>query len=114
LPVTFTVDAFPGREFEGAVGKVRLNATMTQNVVLYTVEINVENPDRTLLPYLTASVHFQLSRATNTLLVPNAALRWTPSSNAEISPEVRQQEISATNTWRGAGRILWVRSGGFV
>src|SRR5512135_3492262 len=52
---TFTVDAFPGREFEGAVGKVRLNASMTQNVVLYTVEIDIENPDKVLLPYLTAS-----------------------------------------------------------
>src|SRR6266568_8247471 len=59
-PVTFTVDAFPGRDFQGAVGKVRLNATMTQNVVLYTVEINIDNPDKLLLPYLTASVHFQL------------------------------------------------------
>src|SRR5205809_720114 len=38
-PATFTVDAFPGREFRGMVGKVRLNATMTQNVVLYTAEI---------------------------------------------------------------------------
>ena len=43
-PVTFTCDAFPGREFDGAVGKVRLNATMTQNVVMYTVEVNTENP----------------------------------------------------------------------
>ena len=57
-PVTFTVDAFPGREFQGTVGKVRLNATMTQNVVLYTVEINIDNPDKLLLPYLTANVHF--------------------------------------------------------
>jgi HlyD family secretion protein len=39
-PVTFTCDAFPGREFKGTVNKVRLNATMTQNVVMYTVEVN--------------------------------------------------------------------------
>ena len=77
--VTFTVDAFPGREFRGMVGKVRLNATMTQNVVLYTVEINIENADKLLLPYLTANVRFVLSHETNALLVPNAALRWTPS-----------------------------------
>src|SRR5882672_5052045 len=92
-PVTFTVDAFPGREFQGAVGKVRLNATMTQNVVLYTVEINVDNPDKLLLPYLTASVRFQLKRETNALLVPNAALRWSPSSLAEVAPDARNGNL---------------------
>src|SRR6266571_6084905 len=88
-PVRFTVDAFPGREFNGTVGKVRLNATMTQNVVMYTVEVNTENPDNILLPYLTANVRFVARSETNALLVPNAALRWTPSSLAEISPDSR-------------------------
>jgi len=86
-PVTFTVDSFPGRQFQGAVAKVRLNAQMTQNVVLYTVEINIDNPDLLLLPYLTANVRFQLDQATNTLIVPNAALRWTPATPDEISPD---------------------------
>jgi HlyD family secretion protein len=90
-PVTFFCDAFPGRQFEGAVGKVRLNATMTQNVVMYTVEVNTENPDKVLLPYLTANVHFVTTKESNALLVPNAALRWSPSSLAQISPDVRTQ-----------------------
>lgn len=88
-PVTFTCDAFAGREFIGTVGKVRLNATMTQNVVTYTVEVNTENSDNTLLPYLTANVRFVLSQETNVLTIPNAALRWTPSSLAQIDPEFR-------------------------
>ena len=88
-PVTFTCDAFPGRQFEGAVGKVRLNATMTQNVVMYTVEVNTENPDNTLLPYLTANVHFVVRKESDVLLVPNAALRWCPSSLAQIAPAAR-------------------------
>jgi len=90
-PVTFACDAFPGREFKGTVGKVRLNATMTQNVVMYTVEVNTENPDNVLLPYLTANVHFVTRTQTNVLMVPNAALRWEPSSLAQISPEFRSQ-----------------------
>src|SRR5579859_3840709 len=61
-PVTFKCDAFPGREFEGTVGKVRLNATMTQNVVMYTVEVNADNADRVLLPYLTANVRFLVQK----------------------------------------------------
>jgi HlyD family secretion protein len=127
-PVTFTVDAFPGREFAGLVGKVRLNATMTQNVVLYTVEINIDNPDKLLLPYLTANVLFILSRETHTLLVPNSALRWMPSSLAEVAPEARpgtlldpptdgnsprssEQKSSGQSNSR---RTLWVKAGDFV
>jgi len=127
-PVTFTVDAFPGREFQGAVGKVRLNATMTQNVVLYTVEINVDNPDKLLLPYLTASVRFQLRRETNALLVPNAALRWSPSSLAEVAPEARNGnlidppgEVTTTNALaqnnsgqKNPRRTLWIKDGEYV
>jgi HlyD family secretion protein len=93
-PVTFACDAFPGREFTGTVGKVRLNATMTQNVVMYTVEVNTENPDNTLLPYLTANVHFVTRKETNVLIVPNAALRWAPSSLAQISPDARSRDQS--------------------
>ena len=113
LPVKFTVDAFAGREFTGVVGKVRLNATMTQNVVLYTVEINVENPDKVLIPYLTANVRFQLDHATNALLVPNAALRWTPSSLAEVDPDSRKMDFSDTLQDK-TRRMLWLKSGDFV
>ncbi len=78
LPATFTVDAYPGETFQGEVGKVRLNATMTQNVVTYTVEVNTDNSNGRLLPYLTANVKFVVGEARNALLVPNAALRWEP------------------------------------
>ena len=80
--VTFTVDAFPGEVFSGEVGKVRLNATMTQNVVTYTVEIITDNSNGKLLPYLTANVTFIVGERKNVLLVPNAALRWTPTAGA--------------------------------
>ncbi|HEY7115067.1 MAG TPA: efflux RND transporter periplasmic adaptor subunit [Tepidisphaeraceae bacterium] len=81
--VTFTTDAFPGEQFHGTVGKIRLNAQMTQNVVTYTVEVNTENPNYRLLPYLTANVLFEASRRDNVLMVPNAALRWAPASERE-------------------------------
>jgi HlyD family secretion protein len=87
-PVTFTVDAFPGRTFHGTVGKVRFNAQMTQNVVTYTVEIETDNSDGKLLPYLTANVQFEVSRLHNVMLVPNAALRYEPGTD-EIAPDVR-------------------------
>jgi HlyD family secretion protein len=77
-PVTFTVDAHPGDVFPGKVGKIRLNATMTQNVVTYTVEVDTDNSGGKLFPYLTANVAFIVGERKNVLLVPNAALRWIP------------------------------------
>jgi HlyD family secretion protein len=84
-PVAFTVDAYPGEVFSGQVGKVRLNATMTQNVVTYTVEIITDNSSGKLLPYLTANVNFIVGEAKNVLLVPNAALRWTPRTDQVVA-----------------------------
>jgi HlyD family secretion protein len=78
-PVTFTVDAQPGDVFPGQVGKIRLNATMTQNVVTYTVEVDTDNSGGKLFPYLTANVNFIVGERKDVLLVPNAALRWTPT-----------------------------------
>jgi HlyD family secretion protein len=88
-PVTFTCDTFPDQVFQGTVGKVRLNATMTQNVVMYTVEVRADNPDGILLPYLSAKVQFEVARASDVLSVPNSALRWYPSSAAQVSPAAR-------------------------
>ncbi len=88
-PVTFTVDAFPGETFQGEVGKVRLNASMTQNVVTYTVEIVTDNSNGRLLPYLTANVRFELARVNKVLLVPNGALRWKPKIE-EVVPAFRK------------------------
>jgi HlyD family secretion protein len=84
-PVTFTVDAHPGVVFQGEVGKIRLNATMTQNVVTYTVEVITDNSDGTLIPYLTANLKFMVAERRNVLLVPNAALRWAPQPE-QIAP----------------------------
>jgi HlyD family secretion protein len=87
-PVSFTVDAYPGKTFRGEVGKIRLNATMTQNVVTYTVEVITDNSSGKLLPYLTANAQFELSQHNNVLLVPNAALRWSPQPE-QVTPKFR-------------------------
>jgi HlyD family secretion protein len=99
-PVTFQCDAFPGREFSGTVGKVRLNATMTQNVVMYTVEVQVDNSDGVLLPYLTANVRFVVRKESNALIVPNPALRWSPSTPGDrpAGSDLR-------------GNVVWLKDG---
>jgi HlyD family secretion protein len=96
-PVTFNVDAFPGERFSGEVGKVRLNATMTQNVVTYTVEIITDNSNGKLIPYLTANVTFIVGERQDVLLVSNAALRWTPQV-AQVAAEFRGGPEKATES----------------
>lgn len=83
MDVTFTVDTFQGRKFHGKVAKRRLNASMTQNVVTYVVEVAFDNTDGVLLPYLTANVKFETGRDNDTLYVPNAALAWAPDDFVE-------------------------------
>jgi len=94
LPVRFTVDAFPKQTFVGKVEQVRLNATMTQNVVTYTVVVVTDNADGKLLPYLTANVQFEVDRRRGVLLVPNVALRWRPRADSGPSgnPEKPSRE----------------------
>ncbi len=92
-PVAFTVDAYPNDTFHGTVGKIRLNASMTQNVVTYTVEVNTDNSDGRLLPYLSANVKFEISNQKNVLLVPNSALRWYPEVSM-ILPSERDAAVA--------------------
>lgn len=72
----FTVQAYPDETFTGLVRQVRLQSTVQENVVNYTVVIDVENPDGRLLPGMTATVDFLIESATNVLKLPNAALRF--------------------------------------
>lgn len=88
---TFTVDAFPSHTFTGKVSRVRMDAQMTSNVVTYIAEVEVNNTDKTLRPYLTANVQFQVAKHENALLVPNAALRWSPASLEAVSPASRNE-----------------------
>jgi len=100
--VTFTVDAYPGEVFKGTVGKVRLNATMTQNVVTYTVEVVTDNSSGKLLPYLTANAQFEVDHRENVLTVPNAALRWAPQPQM-ISPDAKTKTAGSGQRPSGAG-----------
>ncbi len=72
----FTVQAYPDEIFDGSVRQVRLQSTVEENVVNYTVVVDVENPDGRLLPGMTATVDFLIDSASDVLKIPNAALRF--------------------------------------
>ena len=83
--VKFNVDAFQNRDFEGVVKQLRLNPTVTSNVVTYDVVVSVDNPEQILLPGMTAYVSIQVAKHDNVLLAPNAALRFKPKQDEAIA-----------------------------
>jgi HlyD family secretion protein len=76
--VTFSVTAYPGREFEGRVRQIRLGSTTVSNVVIYTAIISIQNPKLELFPGMTANLRIETAAKEKAYRVLNAALRWTP------------------------------------
>ncbi|MDZ4141291.1 MAG: efflux RND transporter periplasmic adaptor subunit [Methylotenera sp.] len=104
----FNVDAFPNRNFEGLVKQLRLNPTVTANVVTYNVVVSVDNPDKTLLPGMTAYVSIVVAKHDNVLLAPNAALRFKPKQDenqtAKTTPENGRGAGNQTMTSQNRGK----------
>ena len=107
MPVRFTVDAHGDEKFRGEVTQIRMNAQMTQNVVTYTVIVTTDNSRGKLLPYLTANVQFEVDKRSGALLVPNAALRWTPDAG-QVDPTVDPSMLSEETSKSPEHGRLWI------
>ena len=93
--VKFSVDAFPGKDFDGKIEQMRLNPQTVQNVVTYNVVIDVDNPEQKLKPGMTANLTITIDERNNVLKVANAALRFTPQdASAQRTP-------SGNSNWQG-------------
>ncbi len=79
-PVTFTVDAYPTETFSGDVRQIRLQPVVTSNVVTYTVIVNAPNPEKKLMPGMTANITVLVQKLDSVLIVPGKALRFTPDA----------------------------------
>jgi len=101
--VTFTVDAFPGREFSGQVEQIRKASQTIQNVVTYTVVVSAENQDQQLLPGMTANVQLVIEERQAVLKVRNAALRFRPSSAKpdELAETSSMERVRISSGGRG-------------
>ena len=95
--VEFTVEANPGQSFQGTVKEVRLVPETSSNVVYYYVIILADNPSGKLLPGMTASVNFIKEKKENIVMVPSAALRFTPSTLT--AAEVKKAVFVAGLDW---------------
>jgi HlyD family secretion protein len=78
--VTFTVDAYPNESFKGSVRQIRLQPIVTSNVVTYTVIVNAPNPEKKLMPGMTANITVLVQKIDSVLIVPGKALRFTPDA----------------------------------
>jgi HlyD family secretion protein len=107
---TFQVDAFPSETFTGRVSAIRLNATTIQNVVTYNTIINFENPDGKLLPGETAYATIPTGDVSDTVKIPNAALRFTPSLPVSALRQLYEENhipAAASTSHVGGWRVVW-------
>jgi len=97
--VTFNVDAYPEQQFRGKVAQVRLQPNVIQNVVNYSVVIDVPNPDLKLMPGMTATITVLVDKREDVLKLPNLALRFQPSQK-ELEALMKER-MSDTTRFRG-------------
>ncbi|HEX3652093.1 MAG TPA: efflux RND transporter periplasmic adaptor subunit [Rhizomicrobium sp.] len=100
---TFTVDAYPGRQFDATLVSIHSAPKTVQGVVTYQGVLLVSNPNGLLKPGMTATAQITASRLADALLVPNAALRFVPAAGTTNAPPAPNAQ--------GQGRA-WTVEGG--
>jgi HlyD family secretion protein len=107
--VTFTVDAFPDDVFSGRVGQIRLQPTISANVVTYTTIINSPNDSLKLKPGMTANIFVYTKEEPHALLISAQALKYKPSGPLPgqyvLGPAGPAGTAPASEAW------VWVRKG---
>lgn len=88
--VEYTLDGYPDSTFYGKVTQVRLDSTVTSNVVTYTVIVSVSNEDLKLKPGMTANVSIVTNRSKDVKCAPSIALKYTPETSGQ---KYKQQGI---------------------
>jgi HlyD family secretion protein len=122
--VTFTVDAFPSDTFGGTVSQIRLNPTVSSNVVTYKVIVEAPNPDLKLMPGLTASISIITKQAKGVMKIASKALQYKPDMNVAMAylpkPKGKPEEMptgvpdgmpeTMSQDEEGFG-MVWVKNG---
>lgn len=119
-PVTFTVDAFPTRNFSGKVWQIRNAPSTNQNVVSYDTVITVDNADLKLKPGMTANASIIVAEHEDVFKIPNAALRFKPPEPAKTTAtapaaapqDQGQPRRGGSGSWSGSGGAGGPRAGG--
>lgn len=105
---TFTVDAWPGRQFQAGVLSVYLYPTTANNVVTYTTVLSVDNGEGLLQPGMTATATITTGVREQALRVPNAALRFTPPDEAASGGVLGHPGALGVTQARGPVNTVWM------
>ncbi len=118
---TFTVSAYPTRKFPARITRVGFGSTITDNVVTYLTYLDVDNDDLSLRPGMTATATITAMRRHDVLLVPNTALRFSPSAAGNVAakqsigasllprmPGSRTRKQAADGASTATARQVWV------
>ena len=121
--VRFTVDAYPDYIFVGTVNQIRLQPTVTSNVVTYTVIIEAPNPEEKLFPGMTASVTV-IVQSEKGLVVPVSAFNFIPTDDVfeklniqhpkdeeQMKPARPEDQIQRAGFQLEAPKSVWVKTG---
>ena len=100
----FTVAAYPDRNFLGKVVEIRLQPTVIQNVVNYTVVVETENPRNLLLPGMTATLDFVVDEVKDALAVPASALNLKMNDEMLSVMQERREQMRQRRQGAGGGR----------
>lgn len=114
---TFNVDAYPDRTFPAKIVNIRFQPETVSNVVTYKAMLAVDNEDLALRPGMTATAYIKVNEVKDALLVPNAALRFTPpnepvKTEAATPPDQTPVVPDAVKKEAGAQRNVWVLRAG--
>ena len=118
---TFTVSAYPTRNFPARITRVGFGSTITDNVITYLTYLDVDNTDLSLRPGMTATATITATQLSDVLLVPNTALRFTPTSTVDQSakkeaavsllpsmPSSNTRKSAATSASTAAAKQVWI------
>jgi HlyD family secretion protein len=116
---SFTVDAYPDRRYPSSVTRVGFGSQVKENVVSYLTVLSVDNADLSLRPGMTGTAEIIATRRENVLLVPNAALRFTPPAQPaaqksggsflnRMMPRPPRQAPRAPVPGKGQAQRVWV------
>jgi HlyD family secretion protein len=118
----FSVDAYPDRSFPATIEAVRFASETVSNVVTYKAILTVDNQDLLLRPGMTATADVTVESVTDAMLIPNAALRYSPPASSEARgsflsrlfapPRPRGNRNERGQAAAATARAVWVlRSG---
>jgi HlyD family secretion protein len=109
---SFTVSAYPARQYPARITRVAYGSTTTDNVVTYPTQLDVDNADLSLRPGMTATATIEAVQRTDALRVPNAALRFEPAVPGAGAPAANPRGGAGGN--RGiVGSLIPQRPPGF-